>query len=61
MGFANAASAAVVTIPSASEVKSQYVQDVHLLLFTLSGLAAAMRKRFLPFAPVANCISQMKR
>ena len=55
------ASAAVVTIPSASEVKSQYVHAVHLLLFTLSGLAAAIRSRFLPLAPVLNCMSQMKR
>src|SRR5580704_8780212 len=51
----------VVTTPRASEVRSQYVQDVHLLLCTLSGLAAAMRSRFLPLEPVLNCISQMNR
>src|SRR5260370_42020624 len=55
------ASDAVVTMPRASEVRSQYVHDVQLLLCTLSGLAAAIRSRFLPLEPVLNCISQMKR
>ena len=32
-----------------------------MLLATVSGLAAAIRRRFLPLVPVLNCISQMKR
>jgi hypothetical protein len=42
-------------------VRSQQVQDVHLLLMIDSELAAAIRTWFLPFELVRNCISHTNR